>query len=508
MKRPNILIFCTDQQRANHIGCAEDSPLQTPSIDALAERGTRFDNAFCASPVCMVARATMFTGQSNRGNNMRQHGMGLPEGIPTFPELLADAGYRTHSSGKLHLKPWGRVQGVDLEDIETPQENPERRWHWPKYDITESPDNYYGFQTQDMVPGHGHYSHIGGDYGVWLKERAPQEAEKYTAGTGSIELDPELHYNKWIADRSLDFLSDQADSEDPFFLWCSFPDPHTPFAALEEYADLYDVDNMPLSPARLEVPNGGQCQTLAQLGKGTAPRDPDHLREVTRQIYGMMTHVDEQIGRVLSGLEKHGLAENTVVMLISDHGELLGDHGHMHKGFPPYDGSTRIPFIAALPETMRAERGQVVDEVVSQYDLMPTVLDLAAVAHPEDPRSTPEHRECFDPLPDSLPGESLVGVLQQDKSPQRGTALIEYDSDEFEEYEMLQMRTLVRKDFKLAHYTPTGEVMLFDRRRDPYEMNNLAHDPDHQDVVREMLNEMVQQINRTEPRLPRRFSYA
>ena len=263
MNRPNILIFCTDQQRADHLGCAGQELLKTPNIDALAEEGVRFDSAYCSSPACMPARATMFTGLTQRGNNMRQHGLELPEEIPTLPGVLAAAGYCTHSVGKLHLKPWAPpFPGVDLDAIETPRSNPERRMHWPRFDLRKAPDDYYGFQTQDMVIGHGNYATVGGDYAVWLKEIAPGASEQYRSGVGSLELDPDLHYNKWIADRSIDFLKQQTD-ERPFFLWCSFPDPHTPFAALADYADLYRAEDMPLAPNAVELPcsgpGGGWC---------------------------------------------------------------------------------------------------------------------------------------------------------------------------------------------------------------------------------------------------------
>lgn len=179
MQQPNFLIFCTDQQRADHLGCMDNPIVRTPNIDAIAELGTRFTHTFCSSPVCMCARATMFTGLSNRGNNMRRHGLGLPEDIPTLPGLLAKAGYRTHSAGKLHLKPWGPPKGVTLDEIERPGENSERRFHWSNGHLSESPDNYYGFQTQDLVIGHGNYAIDGGDYATWIQREAPEQAEKY-----------------------------------------------------------------------------------------------------------------------------------------------------------------------------------------------------------------------------------------------------------------------------------------------------------------------------------------
>lgn len=262
---------------------------------------------------------------------------------------------------------------------------------------------------------------------------------------------------------------------------------------------------MPLPPNALEVPNDGQSETLKQVDL-LEKRDPDYLREATRQIFAMMTHIDDQVGRVMAVLEEKQLASNTVVVWISDHGEQLGEQGGMHKGLFPYDGSARIPFIISVPWTSSKLKGKVIHEPVSQIDLVPTVLDLAGVPQPEDPRSTPEHRAALAPLPAPLPGESLKPVLLDKASPQRATALIEFDQNALEEFENLQVRTFVTSDFKVCLYSPTGELLLFDRKNDPYEMKNLAAEPDYKDVLVEMLAGMVMEIARTEPRLPRRFS--
>jgi len=431
--------------------------------------------------------------------------MPLPEDIPTLPGLLADAGYRTHSLGKLHLKPWDRGHGLDIRDIETPEENPERRLWWEDKIRTQSPDHYYGFQTQDSVIGHGHYAT--GDYLTWLEKQDPKAREKYQSAIGSIDLPPELHYNTWIADRGIAFINEQSETQ-PFFLWCSFPDPHTPFAALRSYADRYRKEDMPLPPNALELPSAGQSETLLQSDDASLnlrTRDPDVLREITRQVFGMITHLDEQAGRVMAALEAKGLTENTIVIWIADHGEQLGEQGAMHKGLFPYDGSTRIPFIISVPWAASDRKGRVVHEPVSQIDLVPTVLDLAGVPQPEDPRSTPEHRRSLAPLSPSLPGESLTPVLLDGASPQRATALAEFDNNAYSEFENLQVRTFVTRDFKVCLYNPTGEILLFDRKNDPYEMSNLAKDPDYKDVLVDMLAGMVMEICRTEPRLPRRL---
>jgi len=242
-----------------------------------------------------------------------------------------------------------------------------------------------------------------------------------------------------------------------------------------------------------------RSKTMEAVGLGTEVYDPEWVRECIRQTYGMMSHVDEQVGRVLDCLEELGIADNTIVMFISDHGDQLGEHGLFYKGVYPYEGHAHIPFLAKVPGGVK---GKVVDDVVSMLDMVPTVLDLAGVDQPGDERDG-EWREKAAPIQPSLPGEVLTPVLTGDGRPVRRNALIEYDAENYAAFEVLQYRSLVTNDFKLVYYAPTNETMLFDRRNDPDETTNLAEDPDHQGVVLEMFKQLTREIARTEARLPR-----
>jgi arylsulfatase A-like enzyme len=452
----------------------------------------------------MPARATMVTGLTNRTSGVRSNGVSLPEDIPTLPGLLADAGYRTHSSGKLHLKTWGNPRGVDITKEETLEQNPERRIFWNKGLITKSPDNYYGFQTQDSA--HGHVDYISGDYVTWLNEYHPGAFGGYACRHGEpkpLSIAPELHYNNWIADRSIDFIKDQSLGDQPFFLWCSFPDPHEPFAAVKKWSDEYTDVDIELPRNTTELSPNNRSKTMNAIGVGTELQDPEYVKACMRQTYGMISHVDEQVGRVLDSLEAEKIAENTVVMYISDHGDQLGEHGLFYKGVYPYDAHAHIPFVVKVPWS--EEKGRVVDDVVSMLDLVPTVLDLAGVEQPEDSLMTEEWRESNQPVAPALPGEVLTPVLLSDAKPARKNALIEYSSDLTKAFDILEYRSLVTNEYKLVYYAPTNELLLFDRKDDPQEMTNLAADPDFQAVVNEMLRELLFELTRTEPRRSRQI---
>ena len=217
----------------------------------------------------------------------------------------------------------------------------------------------------------------------------------------------------------------------------------------------------------------------------------------------MISHVDEQVGRVLDALDQTGMAEDTVVMFIADHGDQMGEHGLFYKGVYPFDGHAHVPFVVKVPWSK--EKGKVVDDVVSMLDVVPTVLDLAGVSQPDDELMTDWWREKHRPAAPSLPGEVLTDVLTSGARPKRGCALVEYDADTYNAFDILQMRSLVTNEFKLVYYAPTDEVMLFDRINDVDEMKNLADDPAFVPVVNKLLRQMLFEITRTESRRPRQI---
>ncbi|MCF6176572.1 MAG: sulfatase-like hydrolase/transferase [Victivallaceae bacterium] len=527
-EKVNFLIFVTDQQRADHLGCAGHPILKTPNIDKIAEKGVMFTNCYTSCPACSPARATLFTGLTNRGHGMRMNGISLPAEVPTLMEVLAKADYRTHSIGKLHLMATGNPTGVDIENSETPIENSERHIHWHNGRIKKSPNNYYGFQTQDSVIGHGDY--VCGDYDVWLNENYPGEREKYYSNDAhmneqnwwqnqinypcwDLRVNPELHYNKWIADKAIDFFQEEKNSTSPFFLWCSFPDPHAPFAAVKPWADFY-------KNADIEIPKNGQEVELSTIPdtviktsggadnfiKKAIFNGTDNLKAIYKETFGMISHVDEQIGRIMKSLQEAGLDKNTVVIFLADHGDQLGEHGLMHKNFWPYDGCNKVPFIANVPWSRN--KGIIVDDVISLLDFMPTVLEFANVSQPDDQEVNKEYLAQVAPLSSPLPGESLKSAILGEAEPKRKNALIEFDDDLNKAFDLTQMRMIVTNEYKLCFYSPAKEGVLFDRKNDPEEENNLFYEPEYKEIVNKLFVELMHEVSRTDSRLPRRMAGA
>ena len=513
-RRPNVLCFITDQQRHDYLGCAGHPVIQTPHIDRIARDGVRFSRCYVNHPICMPSRTTMWTGQSAHAHRVRCNGMSLDPEMPTVVSALADAGYRTHGVGKFHLTPFVTLHGADSKSL-NPVEWPESREIWKDDRIGALPMPYYGLQSGLFIGGHGDF--VWGDYRRWLRREAPDVVRHIEADTaergedwdsmGPSRIPAELHHSHWIADRVIEFLSEQQHTERPFFCWCSFPDPHHPYHAPEPYHSMYDPADMP-GPVRREGEREDlppfyrriQDERLRVEGlQGPVRRFYDHTPEIMARTCGMMSQVDANIGRVLDSLEDLGLQGDTLVIYLSDHGDLMGDHWLQQKGPFHFDGLIRVPFIWSWPGHIESDTTN--NRIVSMLDFAPTVLDLCDVPIPEGPRPV----EPFLPLElPPWPGHSLSPLLEGREPAIRDSAIITHDDDRLG----LRLRTLITDSHRLTWYGghPFGE--LFNLKDDPQELYNLWDIPAYRPLRNELAVHLLDQVVMSDLRLPRRLSVA
>ncbi len=498
MTRPNFLIFCVDQMQSYCLGCNGHRQVRTPNIDALAGGGVTFARGYCNNPVCMPSRATMVTGVTPRQHGLLTNGCLLPETVPTVTQALLESGYRTHAVGKMHLQPTGGRAAADFSSWESGA-------GWRSGAIEALPSPYYGYRRVDFCGGHVNY--VFGDYERWLEREHPGLRDKLKpehayrrAGNECFRIDmpPEAHYNNWIADRTIDALQ----GDDPFFLFCSFPDPHHPFAACKPYSEMYDPDEVALPPTAFERTDHTRFMQ-ANRGGNHLNVNPDEaeLREIIAQTYGMITHVDDNVGRVLAALEKAGLAENTVVALIADHGEYLGGHDLLHKGGWPWEELVRIPFVWRVPGSER--KGVKEETPVSLLDLAPTVADYAGLAGRWwDMRGhgAPETRP-------GLPGRSLRQYFDGAALAEE-PVLLEYDEDCHEDRPICRQRGLVLGDWKLVVWAGFDDGLLVNLRADPRELNNRWDDPACGEIKCELLSRLAERLAYTDRFDTRRYSWA
>jgi arylsulfatase A-like enzyme len=514
-QRPNFLLICVDQMRADHMGCDGNPVIRTPHLDALAGEGVLLRRAYVNNPLCMPSRATMFTGLTPRGHRVRTNGISLDPSIPTVPGALAEAGYHTATIGKLHLTTHGARRDFAPDGL-PPEQFPEQHWLWKAGRIQRVPTPYFGFQRVEMALGHGPWVH--GDYGLWLQREYPKEWEHLQSTPpepsplgaeecGTYVLEERLHHTPWVADRAIAYLR-QRRRGGPFFLVCSFPDPHHPYCPPRPWDHMYAPDEV-VPPARREgeldaLPPHMRVsyeKGLATSGRSSPAKMSDaHRREILAHTYGMVSLIDHHVGRVLAALDEQGVAENTVVVFISDHGDLIGDHGLHNKGPYHFDGILRVPMIWRWPQHFRP---QATAALASLLDLAPTILDLAGVPIPTGPASDEAPQQ-----PPAWPGRSLTPLLRGECDAVQGSVVIENDED----YIGLRLRTLVTPTHKITTYTghrgpePFGE--LFDLASDRHELYNLWDDPAAQALKRDLIVELHHRLTETDIALPRRLGHA
>jgi arylsulfatase A-like enzyme len=411
---PNILLLFSDDQRADAVGAYGNPYIRTPNIDQIAERGVRFSNAYCMGShhgaVCAPSRAMLMSGRT------LYHVYDRLEGVVTFPMLLREAGYVTFGTGK---------------------------WHNEKSAFKES-----FMRGKDVFFG-GMSDH----FNVPVQDLSPDGSytePKAKGFSSTIFANAAIEFLNWYA---------EGPRGAPFLVYVSFTAPHDPRTPPEEYLKMYDGEGLPLPPDYMPLHpfhNGWMTGRDEQLAPW--PRTPEVIRSQLAEYYGMISHMDTEIGRILKCLRTNGLLENTLIVFASDHGLSLGSHGLMGKQ-NLYEHSMRAPLVFAGPGVPGDEER---DALVYLFDIGPTILEIAGLA-----------------VPAEMEGRSLERVLSGEEGRVR-TSL-------FTAYETYQ-RAVRDERWKLIRYPQLHYSQLFDLRHDPYELNNLAEDPGHRDKTEHMLN--------------------
>ncbi len=483
-KKPNFILFITDQQRADWLGCYGHPVLRTPNIDALAARGTRYTDFHVASPVCMPNRASLMTGRYPTVNGLRYNGCLLPDRANTFVDVLAAAGWHTAAIGKCHLQPFldepapnatpapdGPVtEAWKPDNGDYGQEQPDRYAETEPYEFRTP---YYGFQHVDMVTGHG--IRCGGHYRQWLRDQAndwqavsdPSNGldHDYTCPQANRTQMPEALYpTAYIRDRAIDFVEGAKDVDAPFFLVVSFPDPHHPFNPPGKYWDIYAPEDfavdLPFADHENPTPpmqflrdawKNGETAGLATSALMVSDREVQEAKALTA---GMIAMIDDAVGSVIEALDSQGLSDDTVVAFTSDHGDYLGDFNMLLKGAMPFRSITQVPFIWADPA---ADPAPLDARLASTLDISATILERAGLA---------PYR--------GMQGQSLLTGAQRDAlliEYNDGLARLGFDTP-------ARVRSLVTPDWRLTIYGGQDWGELYNLSKDPKETKNLWDDPD------------------------------
>jgi arylsulfatase A-like enzyme len=498
--RPNILLIVTDQQRADHVGYAGNRAVSTPNIDSLAAAGSWFSSFYVASPTCMSNRASLMTGRMPSQHGVRYNGVPLDYDYVTFVELLRAAGYRTALVGKAHLQGMQAAPSMvprhgAAAGLERPPDslaearksyprlesyNVEVRERWRAADPAPMvPLPYYGFDSVEFTLGHG--DEVTGHYEAWLRDRAPQEVDRRgssharsrgVSGHPQIyepSMEESVYPTRYIAERTCALLEKHARTAgaQPFLVQCSFPDPHHPFTPPGRYWRMYSADEMDpgpsfRNPAKNAVPPMSRLWRDFDAGVGskrwTYPfvADERQTREMIAKTFGQITFIDDAVGEIIATLSSTGLAENTIVCFMSDHGDYLGDHGLMLKGPMHYQSLIRTPFVWRDPDPAFV-RGRI-DALASTVDFATTVLERVGLA--------PFH---------GIHGRSLVPVLKGETRSVRSAVLVEQTTQfaylGFDD--VVMVHSLFDGRWRVSVWEGCEWGELYDLASDPTEARNL-----------------------------------
>ena len=464
--RPNILWYCSDQQRFDSIGALNNPHAHTPRLDAFLKESVTFDTAYCQTPICTPSRSSFLTGMypsavGVNGNGNADWPSYYSERLVT--NILDRAGYDCGLVGKLHLAGAadGREQRVD--------------------------DGYRYFQYSHAPKGANDPGH---DYAEWLRfQGVDPEAlllgyspETYRQGAkvksfGGIyepteaqdNVPPHLHQTHWCTERAIDFIGMNRRPGQPWLLSVNPFDPHPVFDPPYEYFRRFDVASMP--GAHFRDSDLAHQQRLADAGVDfqSQPQHPDAWQHklVQAAYYAMVEQIDHEFGRLLDHLEAVGERDNTIVVFTSDHGEALCDHGLLLKGCRFYEGLTRVPLMISWPERYRQDT--VSDALVELVDLVPTFLDAAEVETPY-----------------WVQGRSLTDVLTGSTQAHRDFVRAEfYGAINYPD----QTHATMYRDrrWKLVSYHGKDLFELYDLEQDPWEHDDLSQDPAHQEVLRDLM---------------------
>ena len=455
-KRPNILFIINDQHNPRHMGWAGETEIKTPFIDQLASESVRFTNGYTNSPVCGPSRHCVYSGRYASEHHVLRNDVPMDSSCKTLMASLNEAGYMTANIGKMHNSP------------------------------------YHHRRDFQYVLNHEFYEDVAGlsHYATYARQQMRQrrlKARKWQVNDAGLpwakapestafenDWRPEdISAEAWTTDECFKFMKDQKENrpDQPFFLHASFFPPHHPYGPLKKYADMYNAEDM-------ELPPNFDEETLK---KWTHPKgmDAEELKRFKALYFAFITQFDAEMGRLLQGLDDLGLKDNTIVVFVSDHGDMMGEHGKLYKGVM-HEASARVPMLVRWPGIQPREESRL----ASFIDFMPTFLAVAGVNPAGD-----------------LPGSDLRPLLENRPGWKNRAVFSEYNAVFPYLFQMWR-----KDDYKLmvTNRRPNPPTyQFFNVKDDPYEMNDLINAPAQQERIAEFKEELRLHYETLAKKLPK-----
>jgi arylsulfatase A-like enzyme len=452
--RPNIVFIITDQQRYDTINAFGASHMVTPNMDKLVQEGVSFTNQFVTAPSCAPSRASLFTGLYPHTNGVYKNG---DVWTKSWVQNLADSGYHCVNVGKMHTCPYETPLGFhERFVVENKDRYLEARYFYDRWDMA--------LQTRGLTKPQRELYRKRADYRECL-------------GAFEWYIDEAMHPDVFVGNTARWWIESKP-LDKPFFLEVGFPGPHPPYDPLPRALDIYREMDFPLpsvsdeeienQPYPLKILRDHNCEVDHDSIVWQKAPSAEQLHNLRAHYYANVTMIDEQIGEIVDALEKRGCLENTIIVFTSDHGDCLGDHGHIQK-WTMFDQIVRTPLIVWAPALIKG--GRSIDILCQQFDIVPALLNMAKV-------EPPEHMEACD----------LTPILQdRNMNPVREYVFSEQARDG--NLTGTDLITMVRsRELKLVYYIDyPDDGELYDLANDPHEHRNLFRDSAYSDKRQELL---------------------
>ena len=427
---PNVLLITMDQWPGSFLGCEGHSVIETPTLDRLARNGVRFTRAYSECPICIPARRTLMTGQTPKlhGDRIFQKNLRMPSNTKTIAQAFRDAGYQAFAVGKLHVMP--QRDRIGFDDAYISEEGRPYYGSIDDYDLFLAEKGHVGQQFSHGVSNN--------DY-TWRTWQLPEDC----------------HVTNWATQQMCKTIK-RRNPDKPAFWYLSFTHPHPPLVPLNANFDRYTRKTIP-KPLVSDWTKKTTSHFLKNIKDRWPQMSSEMIDDVRRAFYALCTHIDAQIRIVIGTLREEKLLDNTIVMITSDHGDMLGDFGLFAKRVM-YENSTRIPMVVlGTKENKKINKGSISNRLVGLADVMPTLLDLANIK-----------------IPSSCNGQSMF-----DSQPRKNLYA--------EANEGINATRMITDDrYKLVWYPHGNIFQLFDLKNDPEELIDLSLKGDFQNHLNKL----------------------
>lgn len=456
MDKPNVILMMVDQMRYDCIGANGNEVISTPNLDMMANTGYNFDNAYTAVPTCIASRAALLTGLSQKNHGR----VGYEDGVPwkyknTIAKEFTSLGYQTECIGKMHVYPERNRLGFEHVELH---------------------DGYLHFARKYDKEFSTQFENVD-DYLKWFREKKGHDVDLFDNGLDCNswvarpwQYEEELHPTNWVVTKSIEFLK-RRDKEVPFFLKMSFTRPHSPIDPPSYYFNMYMsmLNELPNNKVAEWAKNIGEDNPLSTIATRGKLSSMDFKRFVAG-YYGLITHIDHQIGRFLIALKEHRLDKNTIIIFLSDHGDQLCEHNLLRKAYP-YQGSIHIPLFIYDPGNILDGKVKRIKELIEMRDVFPTLIDISVG------KSVPD-----------IDGKSFKDCIYDEKYSMRDYIHGEHSFGEY------SSQFILTKDWKYIWFPIKNEEQLFDLKNDCDEMNDLSNNFDYKNTINNLRKILIEEL--------------